>query len=113
MQSPEICYNGKFYSEIQIFRGVANNDATCTEMGTKNGTCLDCGAPGTFPDKNQPALGHSFTDYASDENATVSTTIAKLTKGKTCYTRVRTVKTVSGKKYYSGWSAVKSAKISK
>ena len=47
------------------------------------------------------------------KNGTVSTTIAKLTKGKTYYARVRTVKTVSKVNYYSGWSAVKSAKISK
>ena len=43
----------------------------------------------------------------------VSKTITSLTKGKTYYVRVRGYKTVSGVKYYSAWSAVKSVKISK
>ena len=43
--------------------------------------------------------------------ATVSGTIKKLKKGKKYYVRVRTYKTVSGKNYYSAWSAVKSAKV--
>ena len=41
---------------------------------------------------------------------TTSTTLTKLTSKKTYYVRVRTYKTVSGVKYYSGWSAYKSAK---
>lgn len=45
--------------------------------------------------------------------STVSTTISKLTKGKTYYVRIRTYKTVSGTKYYSGWSTPKAVKISK
>lgn len=47
------------------------------------------------------------------KNSTVSKTITGLTKGKTYYVRIRTYKTVSKVKYYSGWSAVKSVKISK
>lgn len=43
----------------------------------------------------------------------VSKTITNLKKGKTYYVRVRSYKTVSGVKYYSGWSTVKSVKISK
>ena len=45
--------------------------------------------------------------------STVSKTISGLTKGKTYYVRIRSYKTVSGKKYYSAWSSVKSVKISK
>ena len=44
------------------------------------------------------------------KNKTVSTTVKKLKANKTYYVRVRTYKTVSGKKYYSGWSSVKSVK---
>ncbi|WP_028510321.1 leucine-rich repeat domain-containing protein [Ruminococcus sp. NK3A76] len=40
-----------------------------------------------------------------------SKTISKLTKGKTYYVKVRSYKTVSGTKYYSGYSAVKKVKI--
>ncbi|WP_028509245.1 CAP domain-containing protein [Ruminococcus sp. NK3A76] len=40
-----------------------------------------------------------------------SKTIGKLTKGKTYYVKVRTFKTVNGTKYYSGYSAVKKARI--
>ena len=35
---------------------------------------------------------------------TTSTTIKKLKAKKTYYVRIRTYKTVSGKKYYSAWS---------
>lgn len=41
---------------------------------------------------------------------TVSKKVKKLKKKKTYYVRVRTYKTVSGTKYYSYWSAVKSVK---
>ena len=46
-------------------------------------------------------------------NATVSKTISSLTKGKKYYVRIRTYKTISGVKYYSGWSTNKSVSISK
>ena len=39
---------------------------------------------------------------------TVSKTVTKLKARKTYYVRVRTYKTVGGKKYYSTWSKVKS-----
>ena len=39
------------------------------------------------------------------------TTIKKLTKGKKYYVRLRTYKTVNGKKVYSDWSAVKNVKV--
>lgn len=42
-----------------------------------------------------------------------SKTISKLTKKKKYYVRVRTYKTVSSAKYYSGWSGVKSVTIKK
>ncbi|MBQ6873752.1 MAG: leucine-rich repeat protein [Clostridia bacterium] len=39
------------------------------------------------------------------------TTIKKLTKGKKYFVRVRTYKTVNGKKIYSDWSTVKNVKV--
>ena len=42
--------------------------------------------------------------------ATIETVIKKLVSNKTYYVRVRTYKTVDGKKYYSAWSDAKSAK---
>ena len=39
------------------------------------------------------------------------TTVKKLKKGKKYYVRVRTYKTVDGKKIYSDWSTVKSVKV--
>ncbi len=47
------------------------------------------------------------------KNSTVSKVIGSLKKGKTYYVRIRKYKTVSGKKYYSAWSAKKSVKITK
>jgi hypothetical protein len=44
------------------------------------------------------------------KNSTVSKTLTKLTKGKTYYIKVRSYKTISGKKYYGAYSAVKSVK---
>lgn len=46
-------------------------------------------------------------------NATLTTTVSSLTKGKTYYTRIRAYKTVGSTKYYSNWSASRSVKISK
>ena len=48
-----------------------------------------------------------------DKYTTVSTTIGNLVKGKKYYVRIKTFKTVSGTKYYSGWSEVMSVKIAK
>ena len=47
------------------------------------------------------------------KNTSVSKTITGLAKGKKYYVRVRTIKTVSGVKYYSGWSEVKAVTIKK
>ena len=47
------------------------------------------------------------------KNSITSQKLKNLKKGKTYYVRIRTYKTVSGKKYYSDWSAVKSVKVSK
>ncbi len=44
---------------------------------------------------------------------TASKVISSLTKGRTYYVRIRTYKSVSGKKYYSAWGAAKSVKITK
>ena len=48
-----------------------------------------------------------------DKNTTVSTTIGNLVKGKKYYVRIKTYRTVSGVKYYSGWSAVETVTIKK
>ena len=50
---------------------------------------------------------------AINKAATTSTTIKKLTKGKKYYVRVRTYQKVSGKTYYSAWSASKNVTIKK
>ena len=47
------------------------------------------------------------------KNSTVSGKLKNLKKGKTYYVRIRTYKTVSGKKYYSVWSKTKRIKISR
>ena len=47
------------------------------------------------------------------KNSEKSTTIKKLKSKKKYYVRIRTYKTVSGKKYYSSWSKVKTVKTKK
>ena len=48
-----------------------------------------------------------------EKNTTVSKTIGNLVKGKRYFVRIKTYKTVNRVKYYSGWSDMKSVKISK
>ncbi len=50
---------------------------------------------------------------AVKKKATTSLRLSGLKKGKTYYVRIRTYKTVGGKKIYSAWSAAKSVKIKK
>ena len=47
------------------------------------------------------------------KNSTTAYTIKKLTKGKTYLVKVRSYKTVNGKKYYSNYSSVKTVRIKK
>jgi len=75
--------------------------------------------------KNSKATGYEImystsSSFASGNKtvtvgsaSTVSRGIGGLTKGKTYYVKMRTYKTVSGKKYYSAWSVVKTVKITK
>ena len=72
--------------------------------------------------KNDTVTGYQIV-YAPDKSfagkktatvtgaATVSKTLSKLTSGKTYYVKIRCFKTVSGTKYYSSYSAVKSVKV--
>lgn len=62
----------------------------------------------------QYSLKKDFKDAASvnvSANKTTSKTIKKLKSGKNYYFRIRTYKSVSGKKYYSAWSGAKSVKV--
>ncbi len=47
---------------------VSNEDATCTEDGTKTAKCERCEVTDTVPDEGS-ALGHSFTNYVSNGDA--------------------------------------------
>ena len=74
--------------------------------------------------KNAKAGGYQL-QYATAKNfkgaktvtvkkaKTTSTTVKKLSKGKKYYVRVRTYQKVSGKTYYSAWSASKNVTIKK
>ena len=72
--------------------------------------------------KNAKATGYQIqysrkSSFSGKKTVTISKkntaakTIAKLAKGKKFYVRIRTYKTVSGKKYYSAWSAKKTVTI--
>ncbi len=61
----------------------------------------------------QYSTSKSFKSYKTKTISSYKTTSATLTglsAKKTYYVRVRTYKTVAGKKYYSGWSTIKSIK---
>ncbi len=63
----------------------------------------------------QYSTSKKFTKKATKtvkaKKSSKKTTIKKLAKGKKYYVRVRTYKTVNGKKIYSGWSTVKNVKV--
>ena len=74
--------------------------------------------------KNTKANGYQIqyslkSNFASPKTVTigkntiVSKVIGSLTKGKKYYVRIRSYKTMSGKKHYSAWSALKSVTIKK
>ena len=69
----------------QLNNYVYNNDATCTEDGTKTAVCDICETPRTLKADNT-ALGHSFTNYASDNNATCIEDGTKTKKCRRCET---------------------------
>lgn len=49
---------------------ISNNDATCTEDGTKTAVCNNgCGETNTITDEGS-ATGHIFTNYISNDDAT-------------------------------------------
>lgn len=52
-----------------------NNDATCTESGTKTAICsaFGCREKHTVNDTEHPAIGHHFGEYVLDENGTTET----------------------------------------
>ena len=62
---------------------VSNNDATCTEDGTKTAKCDRCDATETVTDEGS-ALGHSFTSYVSNGDATCTKDGTKTAKCDRC-----------------------------
>ena len=49
---------------------ISDNNATCTEDGTKTATCDRCGSATDTVTDTGSKLGHLFTEYISDDNAT-------------------------------------------
>ena len=72
-------------------------------------------------ESNSKATGYEVTYTLDDKpknitikgSAKTQTTIKKLTRNKSYVVSIRAYKTVSGKIYYSDWSAEKSVKIKK
>ena len=62
---------------------VSDNNATCTEDGTKTAKCDRCDKTDTVIDAGS-ALGHSFTKYVSDGNATCTEDGTKTAKCDRC-----------------------------
>jgi hypothetical protein len=61
----------------------------------------------------QYSTSSKFTSYKTKNVKKTTATISKLSKGKKYYIRVRSYKTIGGKKFYSSWSKIKSIKITK
>ena len=62
---------------------VSNNDATCTEDGTKTAKCDNCDETDTVTDEGTK-LGHSFTNYVSNNDATCTEDGTKTAKCDRC-----------------------------
>ncbi len=71
------CTNGQH--DVRNF--VSEAQPTCTESGTKKGTCYYCGTEVVEEDENAPALGH---DEVVDEAKAATCTETGLTEGKHC-----------------------------
>jgi hypothetical protein len=64
----------------------------------------------------QYSVSSKFTKFKSiwiTKGSINTSTVKNLTKGKKYFVRIRTIKTVGGVKYYSGWSDVKAVTIKK
>ncbi len=100
---------------------------SCYRLSSPTLSSVSCTAAKTLTvsyKKNSSATGYqiqystssSFSSvaktYTITKNSTLSQKISGLTKGKTYYVRVRAYKTVSGTKYYSGWTST-SKKVTK
>ena len=74
-------------------------DATCTEAATYYYSC-ECGEKGTETFTSGNALGHSFTNYVSDNNATCTEDGTKTAKCDRC-DKKNTVKDIDSKLHHS------------
>ena len=74
-------------------------DATCTEAATYYYSC-SCGEKGTETFTSGNALGHSFTNYVSDNNATCTQDGTKTAKCDRC-NETETVKDIDSKLHHS------------
>ncbi len=74
-------------------------DATCTEAATYYYSC-SCGEKGTETFTSGNALGHSFTNYVSDNNATCTQDGTKTAKCDRC-NETDTVKDIDSKLHHS------------
>ncbi len=63
------CKHEHAFNQQIITDAYIASSATCTEKATYYYSC-DCGEKGTLTFANGEALGHEFTDYVSDNNAT-------------------------------------------
>ena len=70
---------------------ISNNDATCTEDGTKTGTCSNdnCNETDIMTDIGS-AKGHSFTNYTYNEDATCTEDGTKTAKCDNCNSKSTT-----------------------
>lgn len=60
---------------------VYNDDATCTEDGTKTAVCADCGATDTIADPAHPATGHAWGEWTVTKTPTCTETGTRI---RTC-----------------------------
>ncbi len=74
-------------------------DATCTEAATYYYSC-ECGEKGTETFTSGNALGHSFTNYVSDNNATCTEDGTKTAKCDRC-DETDTIKDIDSKLHHS------------
>ncbi|MBE6747565.1 MAG: leucine-rich repeat domain-containing protein, partial [Ruminococcaceae bacterium] len=106
---------GKYSSTLKVETIPATTSKLTLKAGSKQLTATWKSVSDISGYEVQYSTSKKFTKKTTKtvnaKKSSKKTTIKKLKKGKKYFVRIRTYKTVDGKKIYSGWSTVKNVKV--
>lgn len=102
----------KNFQHIYDSKFTIDKEATCTSEGYKSKHCIEPGCTSVIEKTPIPALGHCFTNYASDGNATCFADGTKTAKCDRC-DAIDTVKDIGsgGKHQWEEWQTISIATV--